>query len=99
MSKSHLVRRGAGVIIAVVASLFGVVLCAPSAFALVMRPVDSGSPTVTPPPAPAHGLVAAGMAGWQVALIAIGTAFVVATIAVITDRAWQAHRMVIVSAA
>lgn len=98
MNNSRLVRRGAGVIIAMAASLLGVVLCSPSAFALVMHPVGSGSsPAVTPRPAAVNGLVVAGMAGWQVALIAIGTALFVATIAVITDRSRQSHRRVSVS--
>jgi hypothetical protein len=100
MSNNRLVRHGAGVMIAVGASLIGAVLCSPSAFALIVRPGGSGSsPTLTPHPAPPHGIVTAGMAGWQVALIAVGTALFVATLAVITDRLRQSHRKVSVSAA
>ncbi len=99
MSNNRFVRRGAGVMIAIAASLFGVVLCAPSAFAMIVQPVGSGSSlTLTPHPAPTHGLVGAGMAGWQVALIAIGTALFVATFAVLTARIRQS-RKVSVSAA
>jgi hypothetical protein len=99
MSNNRLVRCGAA-IIAMATSLFSVVLWAPSAFALIGRPVGSGSsPALTPHPAPTHGLVTAGMAGWQVALIAIGSGLFVATFAVITARVRQSYRKVSVSAA
>ena len=37
-------------------------------------------------------VVAGGMPGWQIALIAIAAALLAATVAVLADRAWTAHR-------
>jgi len=66
---------------------------------------------VTPPPGPpgwnkhpplpahAHTLVAGGMPGWQIALIAAGAALLVAALAVLVYRMRAARRRVTVSAA
>jgi hypothetical protein len=46
-----------------------------------------------PGPGPIHAVVvASGMPGWQIALIAIGAALFAATAAVLLDRAWTARR-------
>jgi hypothetical protein len=37
-------------------------------------------------------VVAGGMPGWQIALIALGAALAAATVAVLADRAWTARR-------
>jgi hypothetical protein len=37
-------------------------------------------------------IIAGGMAGWQITLIAVGAALVAATAAVLVDRALAAHR-------
>jgi hypothetical protein len=39
------------------------------------------------------------MPGWQIALIAIGAALLAATVAVLVDRAWTAHRKTNIAAA
>jgi hypothetical protein len=41
---------------------------------------------------PAHVVVTGGMPGWQITLIAAGTALLAAALAVIADRARTAHR-------
>jgi hypothetical protein len=41
---------------------------------------------------PVHAVVAGGMPGWQIALIAVGAALVAAVLAVLADRAWAARR-------
>ena len=46
----------------------------------------------TPVPVPVHTVLAAGMPGWQIALIAIGAALVAATAAVLLDRARATRR-------
>jgi hypothetical protein len=46
-----------------------------------------------------HAIVAGGMPGWQIALIAIGAALLAATVAVLADRARAAHRKTIKEAA
>jgi hypothetical protein len=100
---SHIsIRRSASALVAIAVSLLGFVLCAPSAFALVMRPAGGeGSPTGSSQPAPAtvHNLVATGMAGWEIALIAIGAAIVAAVLAVFTERIRALRRRVALSAA
>jgi hypothetical protein len=45
-----------------------------------------------PGPVPIHAVVFGGMPGWQIALIAIGTALFAATAAVLLDRAWTGRR-------
>jgi hypothetical protein len=47
---------------------------------------------VTGPVYQVHTVVIGGMPGWQIALIAVGAALVAATVAVLVDRAWTAHR-------
>jgi hypothetical protein len=43
-------------------------------------------------------VVAGGMPGWQIALIAVGAAVLAATAAVLLDRARTAHRRVLTAA-
>jgi hypothetical protein len=95
------VRSTASIVVAVCSTLFGVVLLAASASATVM-PGPGGGPLAVPPrphPIVAHTVVAAGMAGWQVTVIAVGAALFTATVAVLMDRARAARRSVRVSAA
>jgi DNA-binding CsgD family transcriptional regulator len=60
-----------------------------------------GGPAVVPQHlAPAvHIVVAGGMAGWQIALIAVGSALLAATFAVLLDRARATRRDAITAAA
>jgi hypothetical protein len=60
----------------------------PAALASVPPP-DRFSRTVPVAPSPhqAHAAAAVGMAGWQIALIAVGAAILAATVAVLLDRA------------
>jgi hypothetical protein len=39
-----------------------------------------------------HTVVVGGMPGWQIALIAAAAALAAATVAVLLDRAWAAHK-------
>jgi hypothetical protein len=43
-------------------------------------------------------VVAGGMPGWQIALIALGAALLAATTAVLADRAWAARRKQVTAA-
>ena len=102
MTHLHSIRRAAGLVVALAGSALGFVLCAPSAFAVVMRPVgDESSTAVVPQTAPASGhfLVSTGMAGWQIALIAIASALFAAALALLVDRVRGSHRSVGVSPA
>jgi hypothetical protein len=95
---------------AVLAGLAAALLAcgATPAFARVMPPPgDAGYAPSAPVPAqiPApvrtvtHTVVAGGMHGWQIALIAVGAALLAAALAVLADRALAAHRRTAATAA
>jgi hypothetical protein len=102
MNHIRFIRLATSLMVAAASSLLGLMLFTPSAFALVMRPVGDGSSTAAAPqtaPATAHYVVSTGMAGWQIALIAVAAAVFTAALAVFTDRARGSHRKVSASAA
>jgi hypothetical protein len=85
----------------VIAGLAAAVLGATPAFAR-LEP-DQGAGYVVPASVPAHvqvrTIVAGGMPGWQIALIAVGAALLAAALAVLADRALAArHRAATVAA-
>jgi hypothetical protein len=68
----------------------GLVSAASASAAPVMNPIPPGGPAV---PAPTVRVVTeGGMAGWQIALIAVGAALVAALAAVVLDRARAARK-------
>lgn len=70
---------------------------APAAFATrVPPPGESGTAAGSPQ---VHPLVTGGMPGWQITLIAVGSALLAATLAVVLDRAHAARRRVTASSA
>ena len=81
-------------ITAVLAVLAATVLVATPAFAMV--PVPGGGGYVAPAAVPAQvqyrTIVVGGMPGWQIVLIAVGTALLAAAVAVLADRARAARR-------
>jgi hypothetical protein len=90
--------------------LLGFALFAPSAFALMVGfqsyangrdPSSAGTSLVVPQPGltVVHTVLAGGMAGWQVTLIAVGAALFAAVVAVLADRARAERRRLSVSAA
>ena len=91
------IRRIAGVL----AGLAVAVLLATPAFARVEPDPGPGyvAPAAVPAQVQVHTIVAGGMPGWQIALIAIGAALLAATEAVLADRARAAHRKTIKAAA
>ena len=76
-------------ILAGLAVLGAAFAAAPAALASVPAP---GPPSrygpVAPSPHQTHAAAAVGMAGWQIALIAVGAAILAAALAVFLDRAW-----------
>jgi hypothetical protein len=91
-------RRFAAVVAGLAAAL--VAFGATPAFASL--PPGHGGPAGAPvPPAPVqvHTIVAGGMTGWQITLIAVGAALLAATVAVLLDRARATRRKAITSAA
>jgi hypothetical protein len=78
------IRRFAGALAGLAAALVALGAAAPAALAVnVPPPAMSGGAPV--PPAPVS-VVATGMPGWQITLIAIGAALLAATLAVLLDR-------------
>jgi hypothetical protein len=96
-------RRLASVLAGLACTWLGLALAAPAAFAM-HYPIAGPAGNVTPPPEPpgwnkhpplpvqVRTVVVGGMPGWQIALIAVGTALLAATVAVLAYRAWTAHR-------
>jgi hypothetical protein len=82
----HPIRRLACALAGLATALLGTAAAAPAAYALPFPPAGGG----TPPQA--HTVVAGGMPGWQIALIALAAAVVAAAVAVLLDRAWAARR-------
>jgi hypothetical protein len=60
-------------------------------------PPEPGGPA--PSPVQVHTIVAGGMPGWQVALIAVAAALLAATVAVLADRARASRRQAATAAA
>jgi hypothetical protein len=82
-------RRLAGILAALAATLLATATAAPAAFALPQPPMAGGGGT---PPPPVHTVVAGGMPGWQIALIAVAAAILAGTLAVLLDRARAGRR-------
>jgi hypothetical protein len=96
------IRRIAAVLATLAAAL--VALGATPAFARVpIYPGGAAPSAPAPVPAPVHTVthtvVLGGMPGWQIALIAAGTALLAAALAVLADRARLSHRKAIATAA
>ena len=93
MNPIRRIRRSAAALAGLAVTLL-VTLGATPAFAR-LEP-DQGAGYVAPASVPAQvqvrTIVAGGMPGWQIALIAIGAALFAATAAVLLDRAWTARR-------
>ena len=84
---------------AILTGLFGALVVFGAAPAFAMIPGAGGGPdgAVSPaspavPPAVVHTVVVGGTPGWQIALIAIGSALVAAAAAILADRARTRRR-------
>lgn len=79
------IGRFAGALAGLAAGLVALGAAAPAALAInVPPPAESGGAPMPPTPV---SVVAGGMPGWQIALIAIGAALLAAALAVLLDRA------------
>jgi hypothetical protein len=95
MNRIHHTRRLVGVLIGLAAALVAAVAGAPAAFARPYPPpgpLSRYEPVAPVVPAHTHAAVTGGMLGWQVALIAVGTAILGAIVALLLDRARAARR-------
>jgi hypothetical protein len=85
------VRRIVVMVTGLVGAALALTAVSPAAFATrVPAPGDSGAPARVPPQI--HMIVVGGMPGWQITLIAAGTALAAAALTVVADRAWAARR-------
>ena len=88
MNRIYHIGRLVRILTGLAATLVAAVAVAPPALATVDPPGPAAHPrhpiTV---PAHTHAAVTGGMAGWQIALIAVGAAILAATVAVLIDRA------------
>jgi hypothetical protein len=94
MNPTHHIRRLAGLLTVIAGALLAVSASAP-AFARPVPPGGSyapGSGSGSPALVRVHTIVAGGMPGWQITLIAIGAALAAATLAVLVYRAVTARR-------
>jgi hypothetical protein len=97
------VRRTAAALAGLAAALPATAAAASAAFAMQVPPPGElgGHPVQHAPTAPAHThtIVIGGMPGWQIVLIAVGTALFAATVAALLDRARPARRNTTTAAA
>ena len=105
MSPVRHIRRLTGVLAGLAGALLAFAAAAPAAFASGQPPRPPGwnkHPPLppghihypvhrAPVPVPVHTVVAGGMPGWQIALIAAGAALLAAIAAVVLHRAWAAR--------
>ena len=93
MNPIRRIRRIAGALAGLAGACLVLAVAAPAAFAMTVPPfgVSGAVTTPAPPQVQVHTVVVGGMAGWQIALIAVGAALVASTIAVLLDRARTAR--------
>lgn len=91
-------RRIASVLTGLAFAWHALAVAAPAAFAEAAPPLGGGTAPAAPAPQ-VHTVVVGGMAGWQIALIAVGAALAAATAAVLLDRTWTARRKPVTSGA
>jgi hypothetical protein len=92
------IRRILTALVTLAGALLAFTAAAPAALAIHVPPPGEGAGPAQAPPQ-VLTIVAGGMPGWQVALIAAGAALVAAVLAVLADRAWIARRRPMAGAA
>jgi len=90
-------RRLAAVLAAVTGGVLAWAAAVPAAFAMTPQPQpylrgEYGPGPVMPVPASTRVIIAGGMPGWQITVIAVAAALAAATVAVVLDRARAARR-------
>ena len=100
MNSIHRIRRSVIALAALAASLM-VTFAATPAFARLAPADPPGyvAPASVPAQVQVRTIVAGGMPGWQITLIAAGAALIAAALAVLADRALAGRRRAVISAA
>jgi hypothetical protein len=91
MNPIRTIGRLACILAGLASALLAFSTLSPAAFAYRLPP-SGGSRARPTAQAPLHTIVTGGMPGWQITLIAAGTALLTATLAVLADRALTARR-------
>ncbi len=91
------IQRCLAVLTGLSATLLALAAAAPAALAVHVPP--SGRGPARPAPPATVTIIAGGMPGWQITLIAVGAALLAAALAVLLDRAWSARRRAAATAA
>ena len=88
------IRRLIAILAAGAGALLALAAASPALAATARVPVYGPPAAVAPAQVPAqvHTVIVAGMAGWQITLIALAAALAAATVAVLLDRARTARR-------
>ena len=93
MNLIQCIRRLAAVLAGLGGAALASIIVAPAAFAVREPPPGGGGGApASPAPPVAVAVVAGGMPGWQIALIAVGAALLAAVLAVLLHRVWAARR-------
>jgi hypothetical protein len=92
MNLIQCIRRLAAVLAGLGGAALASIIVAPAAFAVREPPPGGGGAPASPAPPDTVAVVAGGMPGWQIALIAVGAALLAAVLAVLLDRVWAARR-------
>jgi hypothetical protein len=93
MNLIQCIRRLAAVLAGLGGAALASIIVAPAAFAVREPPPGGGGGApASPAPPDTVAVVAGGMPGWQIALIAVGAALLAAVLAVLLDRVWAARR-------
>jgi len=94
MNLIQCIRRLAAVLAGLGGAALASIIVAPAAFAVREPPPGGGGGGAPASPAPPDtvAVVAGGMPGWQIALIAVGAALLAAVLAVLLDRTRAARR-------
>lgn len=90
MNRIHRIRLLGSILAGLAAGLLALAAASPAASAQVWPHPGPAVPAQAP--AQIHAIVTGGMAGWQIALIAVGGAVLAAATAVLLDRARTARR-------
>jgi hypothetical protein len=83
------ITRILGILAGVGGALLGILATGSAALAYEVPPGGGGGGPGSPP---VQLIANGGMAGWQIALIALGAALAASIIAVLADRSWLARR-------
>jgi hypothetical protein len=91
MNPTHTIRRLASILAGLATAALALAAAAPAALARPAPP-GPGPAEIVPAPALHTAVVAGGMPGWQITLIAAGAAALAAALALLLARAWAARR-------